>query len=83
MRAGRRFSARPRALSEPGVDIRLVPITEAGVAAEDIDLPPPALEILPATAAMYRSSGFFPPWIGYLAVTDGGSVGPAHSRRHP
>ena len=75
MRAGRRFSARPRALSEPGVDIRLVPITEAGVAAEDIDLPPPALEVLPATAAMYRSSGYFPPWIGYLAVTDGGCVG--------
>ena len=55
--------------------IRLVPITEAGVAAEAIELPPAASEVLPVTAAMYRSSGFVPPWIGYLAVHDGSTVG--------
>jgi RimJ/RimL family protein N-acetyltransferase len=57
------------------VAIRLVPITEAGVAAEAIELPPPASEILPVTAALYRSSGFVPPWIAYLAVHDGSTVG--------
>jgi RimJ/RimL family protein N-acetyltransferase len=57
------------------VAIRLVPITEAGIAAEAIELPPPASEILPVTAAMYQSSGFAPPWIAYLAVHDGSTVG--------
>jgi RimJ/RimL family protein N-acetyltransferase len=57
------------------VAIRLVPITEVGVAAEAVELPPPAAEVLPATAALYRSSGFVPPWIGYLAVRDGSTVG--------
>ena len=55
--------------------IRLVPITEAGAAAESIELPPAASEILPVTAALYRSSGFVSPWIGYLAVHDGSTVG--------
>jgi RimJ/RimL family protein N-acetyltransferase len=55
--------------------IRLVPVTEDGVAADAVDLPPPALEILPATVAMYRATGFVPPWIAYLAVSDGRTVG--------
>jgi ribosomal-protein-alanine N-acetyltransferase len=55
--------------------MRLVPITEDGRAAEAVELPPPTAEVLPATAALYRVSGFVPPWIGYLAVRDGGTVG--------
>ena len=31
--------------------------------------------ILPATADLYRSSGFAPPWIGYVAVSEGRAVG--------
>lgn len=55
--------------------MRLVPITEVGVAAEAVELPPEASEVLPATAALYKVSGFVPPWIGYLAVRDGRTVG--------
>jgi len=56
-------------------DIRLVPITRFGEPGEAIALPPAAAEVLSATAGMYRSSGFDPPWIGYLAVCDGNTVG--------
>ena len=59
----------------PEPDIRLVPITEFGAAAEAVEIPAPATDILVATAEMYRVTGFVPPWIGYLAVSEGRTVG--------
>jgi [ribosomal protein S5]-alanine N-acetyltransferase len=56
-------------------DIRLVPITESGAAAEAIEIPAPASDVLTATAGMYRATGFAPPWIGYLAVSGDRTVG--------
>jgi RimJ/RimL family protein N-acetyltransferase len=56
-------------------EIRLVAITEAGTAAEAVELPTAAAEVLPATAAMYRTTGFVAPWIGYIAVSKGRAVG--------
>ena len=56
-------------------DLRLVAILEAGETAEPLTLPPGVASILPATADLYRSSGFEPPWIGYIAVNEGRAVG--------
>ncbi len=68
-------------------DLRLIAILERGEPAEPVELPAVAAEILPATAGMYRASGFAPPWIGYIAVRDGEAIGtcafkgaPAHGR---
>ena len=55
--------------------LRLVAILERGELAEPVELPVVAAEILPATAGMYRGSGFVPPWIGYVAVREGEAVG--------
>jgi [ribosomal protein S5]-alanine N-acetyltransferase len=56
-------------------DIRLVGILREGIAAEAVELPPAAAEVLAATAAMYGVTGFIPPWTGYLAVSAGCAVG--------
>ena len=56
-------------------DLRLVAILEAGETAEALTLPAGVASILPATADLYRSSGFEPPWIGYIAVSEGQAVG--------
>ena len=56
-------------------EVRLVAILEAGETAEALTLPAGVASILPATADLYRSSGFEPPWIGYVAVSDGQAVG--------
>jgi RimJ/RimL family protein N-acetyltransferase len=56
-------------------ELRLVAIQESGQPAEALELPPGVAGILPATADMYRSTGFEPPWIGYVAVGDGRAVG--------
>ncbi len=56
-------------------ELRLVAILERGELAEPVELPAAVAEILPATAGMYRASGFVLPWIGYIAVRDGQAVG--------
>jgi RimJ/RimL family protein N-acetyltransferase len=38
-------------------------------------MPPAARDVLEGTAVLYESSGFHPPWIGYLADRDGEVVG--------
>lgn len=38
-------------------------------------MPPAARDVLEGTAALYESSGFVPPWVGYLADRDGDVVG--------
>ena len=41
----------------------------------DLAAPPALSEVLQATAALYESAGFVPPWICYLAILDGHCVG--------
>ncbi len=55
--------------------VRLVAILADGVTAVPVELPADFAEILTATAAMYRSTGFEPPWIGYIAMHDDEPVG--------
>lgn len=56
--------------------MELVEITEQAVPARLIaNLPDIARQVMKSTAEMYRSTGFQPPWIGYLALEDGGCVG--------
>ena len=56
--------------------IRFVPIAKEGDPAEDVGaLPNVAKEVCGATARLYESSGFQPPWIGYLVVLDDVLVG--------
>jgi RimJ/RimL family protein N-acetyltransferase len=55
--------------------VRLVAILADGSTAVPVELPADFAEILTATAAMYRVTGFEPPWIGYLAVHEDEPVG--------
>jgi RimJ/RimL family protein N-acetyltransferase len=55
--------------------IRLIAIRESGEPAEAVELPPGVAAVLPATADMYRASGFEPPWIGYIAANGNRAVG--------
>ncbi len=64
-------------------DIRLVPIGETGEPGEALQVPPIAAAVLPATARMYRSGGFEPPWIGYLAVSERLTVGTCAFKNAP
>jgi ribosomal-protein-alanine N-acetyltransferase len=66
----------------------LVPCGHDGGPDEELGQVPPAIQaICAANAALYRKTGFFPPWIGYLAVLDklivggGGFVGPPQQNR--
>lgn len=38
-------------------------------------LPPAARDVLEGTANLYETTGFMPPWVGYLADRDGDVVG--------
>lgn len=55
--------------------IELVPIDASGRVSGEA--PPPGLpqQVAEATALMYASLGFVPPWIGYLTRRDGQYVG--------
>jgi RimJ/RimL family protein N-acetyltransferase len=54
----------------------LIAITEKGALAKPVlSLPQMATEILEVTMQLYRTVGFEPPWIGYLAIEDGICVG--------
>ena len=64
-------------------DIRLVPITRSGEPGEAIALPPGIAEVMSATAGMYQSSGYEPPWIGYLAVSESIIVGTCAFKSSP
>lgn len=55
---------------------RLVACDRNGIPSEDLgELPPAIRENCEATAALYRKTGFMPPWIGYLALFNGVIVG--------
>jgi RimJ/RimL family protein N-acetyltransferase len=56
--------------------LQLIEITAAGQPASPVgEIPEIAAEVMAATANMYRTSGFEPPWIGYLAVSEDKIVG--------
>jgi RimJ/RimL family protein N-acetyltransferase len=56
--------------------LTLVAITAEGQPATSVgEISETAAEVMAATASMYRTSGFEPPWTGYLAVSDGRVVG--------
>lgn len=56
--------------------MRLVPIQREGVVADDIGaIPLVAVGVLTATAQLYISAGYTPPWICYMAVANGTVVG--------
>lgn len=57
------------------VPLRLIPILESGEVAEPVALPVEAAGVLPAMAAMYRSSGYEPPWTGYIVDWEGCTIG--------
>ena len=55
---------------------RLVACDRTGFPSENLgELPQTIRENCEATAALYRKTGFTPPWIGYLALFNGTVVG--------
>lgn len=55
---------------------RLIACDRDGRPQEELgDLPQMIRDNCERTAALYRKTGFVPPWIGYLAVCDGSIVG--------
>jgi [ribosomal protein S5]-alanine N-acetyltransferase len=57
-------------------EIRLVPIAQEGSPTEDLGLlADDAKEVCAVTASFYQSSGFLPPWVGYLALSGSTVVG--------
>jgi RimJ/RimL family protein N-acetyltransferase len=58
------------------VELDLVAVGERGTPAQQLGrLPKIVREVCAVSARLYESSGFAPPWIGYLAVADGEPVG--------
>jgi len=56
--------------------LSLVPIERSGTPADTgLQLPDIARQVCTATASLYESAGFVPPWLGYLALSDGQVVG--------
>lgn len=56
--------------------IRLVPIERSGAPADTaLRLSDVARQVCTATVSLYESAGFVPPWLGYLALSDGHVVG--------
>ena len=52
-------------------DVRLIQINIDGTPNEDAGvLSPQAANVCAQTAALYRSAGFNPPWVGYLAMQE-------------
>ena len=55
--------------------IRLIEIRQDGLPVEELLLPDMARSVCGATAAVYQKTGFLRPWIGYLALQEGQTVG--------
>ena len=56
--------------------MELIEITQIGSPACPIArLPDVAIELMSDTAEMYKTSGYQPPWVGYLAIDNGTCVG--------
>lgn len=60
----------------PMESVRLVQIDSSGHPAEPVDdLPEVAREVCSVSAYLYESTGFIPPWVGYLALAGDRCVG--------
>ncbi len=56
--------------------MELIAITESGELAKPVPFTPEvAAEVVEAMTQLYRTVGYEPPWIGYLAVENGTCVG--------
>lgn len=56
--------------------MELIAITENGEMAKPVtSMPQIAAEVVKATTQLYRSVGYEPPWIGYLAIENDACVG--------
>lgn len=56
--------------------MRLIPIDASGTPEDGgVRLSDTAREVCEALASLYRTAGYAPPWIGYLAEVDGTVVG--------
>lgn len=74
MSALKRAGSGARAASRSAM--RLCPIQlDGSVNLGDVESPHPLAEVLAATQSLYRRKGFFPPWIGYVAVESDRVVG--------
>jgi ribosomal-protein-alanine N-acetyltransferase len=58
------------------MDLQLIAITEDGRLAKPLaSVPRLATEVVEATTQLYRTVGYEPPWVGYLALENGSCVG--------
>jgi len=56
--------------------LELIAIKEDGKLARPLSAAPQvAAEVVEATVQLYRTTGYQPPWIGYLAIENGNCVG--------
>lgn len=56
--------------------LELIAITENGALTKPVpSMPPLAAEVVETTTQLYRTAGYEPPWIGYLALENGVCVG--------
>lgn len=57
----------------------LIEITKSGTAAKSINnFTDIVKEVMNSTAELYTAAGYYPPWIGYLALEEKQCVGTCH-----
>jgi RimJ/RimL family protein N-acetyltransferase len=64
-------------------DIKLSEISENGELPEEVGLNDFLREVVEATVAHYRRTGFVPPWTGYVGLEDGVPVGVCGYKSQP
>lgn len=57
------------------MELHLLAICIDGSADTDVPISDTARDVCDAMVALYRQTGYLPPWIGYLALLDGEIVG--------
>lgn len=63
--------------------MRLIEVGETGTLPEEIIVDDFLREVVEATVAHYRRTGFVPPWIGYVGLEDGLPVGVCGYKSQP
>jgi [ribosomal protein S5]-alanine N-acetyltransferase len=64
-------------------DMKLIEIDESGDLPEEVGLNDFLREVIEATVAHYRRTGFVPPWVGYVGLNDGVPVGVCGYKSQP
>ena len=58
------------------MELQLIAITRDGGLEKPVaSVPPLAAQIIKATCQLYKTAGYEPPWVGYLALENGSFVG--------